>query len=93
MCCGYLTACVSSPRSYILTDNLCEQTRARFRCIRWYSKCSMGKLSSNLTENLMGKLMRRISIWLCYEIVQVYSASSGWRSSGDSITLSSYHVG
>ncbi|KHF97622.1 hypothetical protein F383_37037 [Gossypium arboreum] len=20
----------------------------RFRCIRWYSKCSMGKLSSNL---------------------------------------------
>ncbi|KHG16701.1 hypothetical protein F383_01451 [Gossypium arboreum] len=31
-------------------------------------------------ENPRGKSMRRISIWLCYEIVQVYSASSSWRS-------------
>ncbi|KHG23868.1 hypothetical protein F383_28729 [Gossypium arboreum] len=54
---------------------------ARFRCIRWYSKCSTGKLLSNLTKNPRGKSMRRISIWLCYEIVQVYLASSGWRSS------------
>ncbi|KHG18116.1 hypothetical protein F383_34222 [Gossypium arboreum] len=27
MCCGYMTACVSSSCSYVLTDNLCEQTR------------------------------------------------------------------
>ncbi|KHF97230.1 hypothetical protein F383_36900 [Gossypium arboreum] len=27
MCCGYLTACVSSPCSYVLSDSLCEQTR------------------------------------------------------------------
>ncbi|KHG05120.1 hypothetical protein F383_31401 [Gossypium arboreum] len=27
MCCGYLTACVSSPRNYNLTYSLCEQTR------------------------------------------------------------------
>ncbi|KHG17946.1 hypothetical protein F383_23011 [Gossypium arboreum] len=26
MCCGYLTACVSSPCSYVLTDSSCEQT-------------------------------------------------------------------
>ncbi|KHG14398.1 hypothetical protein F383_36298 [Gossypium arboreum] len=24
MCCGYLTTCMSSPCSYILTDCLCE---------------------------------------------------------------------
>ncbi|KHF98285.1 hypothetical protein F383_37513 [Gossypium arboreum] len=53
---------------------------ARFLYIRWYSKCSAGKLSSNLTKNPMGKSIRRISIWLCYEIVQVYSATSSWRS-------------
>ncbi|KHG22441.1 hypothetical protein F383_27683 [Gossypium arboreum] len=50
---------------------------ARFRCIRLYSKCLMGKLLSTLIENPKGKSMRRISTWLCYEIVQVYSASSG----------------
>ncbi|KHG07405.1 hypothetical protein F383_33984 [Gossypium arboreum] len=27
MCCGYLTACVSSLFSYVLTDNLCKKTR------------------------------------------------------------------
>ncbi|KHG21529.1 hypothetical protein F383_27413 [Gossypium arboreum] len=27
MCCRYLTACVSSPCRYVLTDSLCEQTR------------------------------------------------------------------
>ncbi|KHG22527.1 hypothetical protein F383_08611 [Gossypium arboreum] len=27
MCCGYLTACVSSPCSHVLIDSLCEQTR------------------------------------------------------------------
>ncbi|KHG05961.1 hypothetical protein F383_32679 [Gossypium arboreum] len=26
MCSKYLTACVSSPCSYVLTDRLCEQT-------------------------------------------------------------------
>ncbi|KHG30448.1 hypothetical protein F383_15817 [Gossypium arboreum] len=25
MCCGYLSACVSSPCSYVLTVSLCEQ--------------------------------------------------------------------
>ncbi|KHG25394.1 hypothetical protein F383_05978 [Gossypium arboreum] len=34
-----------------------------------------------MIENPRGESMRRISIWLCYEIVQVYSANSGWRSS------------
>ncbi|KHG18012.1 hypothetical protein F383_21743 [Gossypium arboreum] len=27
MCCRYLTACVSSQCSYVLTDSLCEQIR------------------------------------------------------------------
>ncbi|KHG27695.1 Leucine--tRNA ligase [Gossypium arboreum] len=30
MCCGYLTACVSNQRSYILINSLCEQTLRDF---------------------------------------------------------------